>query len=645
MIVSFPLHPSTLTHLFFIATENCPDSFPAFSQTIIFTMFHLTNSAAFVLINLALFLCFLTTCATDFNSLVAEHPLNAFSQFSKDGPIIPVVMKKYYFRGRFGPSAMHSAFIPRNLTYLHHPSGEQFIAGADFLNMYYYNTPTVMTEKDRTAHGKVHLNYGARVFILLHAFHLTREPAPGYAPVVTGVPQSWKMAGAVQTPTKDTISFGDPDRFLHSVPPFAVAMEVPLSAEQTITIPHPSTILINGDYVRQYSLAFVQSDMSSFPAPALPSRFTNFVTGRNVNPSNNPPIPARDCPRWLHDLYVTPNRGGLEGEPAYWRTWHAMIDPVYWCYFGHEHGSYPGNTYRPAYDYTTYKVLGADGLPADESHGGFKTFTMQQPDNRLVVLTMHVHLAHARRFKQRHHTMILAVVSGSGEVQMELFMKADFGGGHMYMVTGRTPIDEEEAAIQAEVKESGRVGDRIFNVLNIDDNFPQSLNRSFLMKGNYLNGPDSIRSGLYEQWRAAPASCTGRNSYQFGEFIIDVRDLATAMRTQHTRRDNRLQVMHGQSLKRVLMIRSGDIEIAERYCIPQVTERASNGIFYSDPYIQSVHNGPSKLSVRQFVQHEFPGLLLHRGLLRASDPWSGWYEYDAKTGFEHIEMATQRLKN
>lgn len=610
-------------------------------------MFHLIKPGSFNLVLCAALIA--SVCAiesTNFHTpSSAEHPLNALSHFRKDGPFTPVVMNRYYFTDRYGPSAMNAAFVPRNLTYVHHPTGAPFITGADFLNLFSYSTPSRMTRNQRAHHGRIHLNYAARAFIIMYAFHLGREPAHNYRPVVTGVPRSWKMVGIVRSPTKMKVTFGDPTRFLHSVAAFAVAMEVPVPATHTITIPHPRSILINGHYVRQYSVAFVDRDMSAFPAPKLPSPFTSFLTGARVNPVENPPRPARDCPEWLHDVQVTPNRRRLRGEPSHWRTWHPMIDPMYWCYYGHEHGSYPGRAYRPKYDYPTHKVIGADGRPAEESDGGFKTFTIRQPDNRLVVLTVHMHLAHARRFKERHHTMLLAVLSSSGKVEMELSMKADFGGGHMYMVKGRTPIDSEELSIQNEVKKSGHVGNRIFNVLNIDSRFPRSLDRSFSIKGNYRNGPDAVRLGLYEQWMAAPASCTGPNSYQFGEFIFDVRDPGTAMRTQRTRTDDRLQVMRGQSLKRILLIRSRDIQIGEHHCLPDVAQRAPHGFFYTDPYFKRVQSGGYRSSVRQFMRHGFKQLTLRRGLLRAADPWSGWYDYDARPGFEHIEMATDRLKN
>lgn len=48
------------------------------------------------------------------------------------------------------------------------------------------------------------------------------------------------------------------------------------------------------------------------------------------------PIPNQKCPAWVHDAYRVKDPDGQ------WRDgWHPPIDPVYWCYFDHEHGSKP----------------------------------------------------------------------------------------------------------------------------------------------------------------------------------------------------------------------------------------------------------------------------------------------------------------
>lgn len=175
------------------------------------------------------------------------------------------------------------------------------------------------------------------------------------------------------------------------------------------------------------------------------------------------PKPNTKCPRWLHEMYITkPDPVHTEStmnpdEPLYWKTWHPSIDPIYWCYFDHEHGDYPGDM-LPTFGYTAFKN---DNEP--ESNEGFKVSAFSLPDDpdsinkpvpedrsaenicdkdnqifqnkgRMVVMTVHAQLARARRFSTRDHTGILSVyrkgeAEGSSDdvLEMSTNMKLDFG--------------------------------------------------------------------------------------------------------------------------------------------------------------------------------------------------------------------------
>ncbi len=585
-----------------------------------------------------------------------EHPLNRFSVSTNQQSIEPVVMKKYYFTARNGwMSAEAASFVPRSLTYVHFPNGSSFLTNADVLNTFAHYLPRPASADNVENNGKIHLNYPARVFAIMQSFSLWRKPKSSYTPLVQGVPRSWKLIGPVRTLTGSNVWLGDPKRLRHHVKGYAVAMEVPLSADNVVTVPYPHSIFIDGHYVRHIAFAFTRPDMSTIPAPRIPAPFQSRLHQRTVNPLKDLPIPNTDCPEWLHDAYVVPNKNPLDaavtGEPAFWRTWHPSIDPVYWCYFDHEHGSFPGKNYRPSYGYTSFKNLGSDQTPEDESHGGFKTFSIPQADGRVVVMTAHMHMASARRFTTRHHTIIFTVLSGpNGAVEMELFMKADFGPGTMYMKQGRIPIDTEQEKIFWSSKDSVSRGDRIFNVLNIDDDFPNSLDRDFLIKGNLYtaisaNNPRYIQNGLYEQWKAPLASCAGPVEPYIPVFVFDIRDPSTAMRNRHTRSDEDMQEMNGQALKRILMIRGKGVEVATGHCLSSAMNRSSDGTFYTDPYFKSVVDGPSNQAIKQFIAPAFQRLVLKQGLLRAHDCWSGWYKYNGESGLQHIEKATIKLKN
>ena len=130
------------------------------------------------------------------------------------------------------------------------------------------------------------------------------------------------------------------------------------------------------------------------------------------------------------------------------------------------------------------------------------------------------------------------------------------------------------------------------------------LNRSFKIKGNVdaaiaSGDPHFISNGQYEQWKAPLASCAGPIYPYRPLFVFDIRDPSTAMRSADTRLDQDLQELNGQSLKRILMIRSREIEIAVEHCLDGVTSRSRDGSFHTDPYFLTVESGPGSRALRQ----------------------------------------------
>lgn len=85
------------------------------------------------------------------------------------------------------------------------------------------------------------------------------------------------------------------------------------------------------------------------------------------------PQPNQACPAWVHDLWMTT---GPDGQ--LYRTWHPQIDPVYWCYYGHEHGTDPdycAPNWEPPFDFVAQK----HGM--SEPHAGFKVYVVTGEDN------------------------------------------------------------------------------------------------------------------------------------------------------------------------------------------------------------------------------------------------------------------------
>lgn len=601
-------------------------------------------------------LCFATIGST--NSMYPEHsylnhPLYTLSGFSSFQPN-PSILRKYYFHHDSERLVNRMLFAPRAASYVYHPARTPFASNVDVLA-----TPGIALDsgnKDVTI--EVHLNAPARVIVLIAMQGASPSELKG-VPELSGAPTSWRPLSFVIDPSPPT-QLGDPSRWednLFSLPGFAAAVEAPLAEDLSIRLPHPFTLMVNGLKGFVYTLLFAKPGdgdvLEPFPAPSLPSRFTSFRLpdtdgGSTVDPSSDPPVPNRSCPSWLHDLYITPTRtlpaiASKTGEPPYWRTWHPPIDPIYWCYYDHEHGSYPG-PYIPTFDYTAFKTPD-DIEPSgrqNETHVGFKVFTLPIENyTRLVVISVHMHLSDARRFTERRHTTVVAVLRKTGPggsekwtLEMELNMKMDFGPAEASYKNGTTqPFDATGWEIEHDLLSRRVEAGRRFNVLNIDENFPQSVDPAFLIKGDISKGIAAISNGLYEQWRGPLNTCSGSNGTLNRGFNFDVRDPSSAMRTTKTETTGDMQKMNGKSMNRIIFISTDGVEIGKEFCffnafdsdaVVNLDDKSDE--FYTDPYFQRVHTGPERWSIRQTMVPNFKTVVLEPGHYTPVDVWGGWYE-------------------
>lgn len=599
-----------------------------------------------------------------------NHPLYTLSEFSSTKPN-PVILKKYYFYYDSEQLVNRMLFAPKAANYVYHPSRSEFAAQADILL-----TPGIGLDagnKDVTI--EAHLNGPARVIVLITAQGASPSELTGM-PVLSGAPLTWRPLGFVIAPSSPT-KLGDPSRWnenMFSLPGFAAAVEIPHDDDLVIRLPHPSTISVNGLTAFVYALLFAQPGegdvLKAFPTPEIPAPFKslplpNVDREETIDPSAEPPVPNRSCPAWLHDLYVAPTRtlstiASDTREPPFWRTWHPPIDPIYWCYYDHEHGSFPG-PYLPTFEYTAFKTLDeTEPLGRqNESHAGFKVFTLPIENfERLVVIVVHMHLSYARRFTQRRHTVVLAVLRKSGPqeaekwtLEMELNMKMDFGPAEASYKNGTTqPFDSTGWAIEHELLEKGVEAGRRFNILNIDENFPNSVDTNFLIKGDINQGVVAVSNGLYEQWRGPLASCSGSNGRINRGFNFDVRDPATAMRTIAAKSMNDLQKMNGKSMNRIIFISENGVQIGTEFCYFNAFDSDAvvklgkhNGEFYTDSYFQRTHAGPGIWSAHQTIVPGFKTVSFRPGHYTPVDVWSGWFDFEgdgvARRRFLDIERS------
>ena len=212
-----------------------------------------------------------------------------------------------------------------------------------------------------------------------------------------------------------------------------------------------------------------------------------------VHPERDSPIPNHMYPEWLHDLPATSRRScgmnqgsgrreaaEMSNDPTAFRAGNPMIDPVYWCNYDHEHGSYPGPHYRPALAYMAWKTPdeSTETGRQSETREGCKVLRFQSSDGRMVVLTVDMHISRARRFLTRHHTVVSVVVE-SGKVTVELSFKSDFGPDLGRARGGPVNLNAALVAIEREVKNVRSIlALRKFIVLNITTDYHASLNRS-----------------------------------------------------------------------------------------------------------------------------------------------------------------------
>ena len=148
----------------------------------------------------------------------------------------------------------------------------------------------------------------------------------------------------------------------------------------------------------------------------------------NGTPSPQPPVPAgrerprpnQTCPGWVHDQYVAT---GPDGKT--YPTWHHQIEPAYWCYHRHEHGSDPRHfapNHAPVFGY----AAAAHGM--NEAHEGFKTSVFDDGRGHRWMITHHFGTAGLARACNRFHTVGIAVRRKSDNLLLaDLHLMADFG--------------------------------------------------------------------------------------------------------------------------------------------------------------------------------------------------------------------------
>lgn len=592
-----------------------------------------------------------------------QHPLfqdQYFNEYSEQ--LSPVIMSRYY---RHVPSmnarrndlmlfAVGKATYSTDVSSLRKETGwKTLFENLDILLVSGFGKPASSSEKNQGG-LEVHLTRRARVFVLLYGSKIHPHKFSNEWKVDGLDENMWQVSGAkgVYLPNNITNVVGDKtrvgDRF--HLPRTGVLIES-VQPVDYVRLPHPSEFQVDGKTVKRYSLLFARDDnmdtIRRIPYPSIPNSAPSCGNGPDLQ-NLLKPVPNRLCPAWLHDLWRVNTRDEIVaqklGELMHWRTWHPSIDPVFWCYYDHEHGSYPGN-HKPMFGYTAWKTPddGTANGRQDESHEGFKVFSFSLENSRkFVVIVAHMHVAVPRRFRVRHHTVSFAILDEIWNLELELHMKMDFGAAVVTLKDkSDIPINEHEERILTELRGKGRRASRRFNVLNIDEGYPDTVDDRYLRPIDDEPTEKNLRKmlrGIYEKWSGPLNSCMKSRSGLNKGMIFDIRNPSTGLRSKTTspttfrdgKEESSLQQLSGNSGNRMIVIpeRTGGIDVGIEYCRFDVfrSETGINlqttaGVFYTDPYFEVVHHGPGDFSIRQFIRHDLETIHIPHGKIIVQDPW------------------------
>ena len=332
-----------------------------------------------------------------------------------------------------------------------------------------------------------------------------------------------------------------------------------------------------------YTLLLAEADGSAPIPPTVPA-------------GKEKPVPNTTCPTWVHDSYTTTGPDGRE-----YATWHPQIDPTYWCYFGHEHGSDPSGMggYMPYFDYVAYH-----NNRQDERHEGFKGFVVQ--DGSLTwYLNIHATVSMIMRTCIPLHTVVVAATNASGELVAEIAFKGDFG--ETVANTGdrallKSTACDQEALLAQDTKAEKRV--RVLNDPNYED------------KG-------------YEQWRMIGSDFLGLE-FNSGNITMDIRNPMTGCNglrcstglLTNPKNDGEIK-NHGE--RRTINFHNG---VKLTYNLTHdLNDGVADGFFYTNSYGNALAQEGEEGSIRQFIQ---PGLNVAgpSGFHGTQDAWHAIYEKD-----------------
>ncbi|MCA9835440.1 MAG: hypothetical protein KC422_00930 [Trueperaceae bacterium] len=324
----------------------------------------------------------------------------------------------------------------------------------------------------------------------------------------------------------------------------------------------------------QYVLLFAESDGSPSAEPALPE-------GQTERPQAN-----QTCPDWLSNSWVAAGP-----DDRLYKSWHPQIDPIYWCYYRHEHGSDPSLVgYEPVFDYVAYY-----NNRQNERHEGFKGFALI---DKGIGWYINVHATSGligRACVQFHTVVFFARDMATGEKLLELSYKGDFGA----IVNG----NNDAQVIQPQLE-------------NCPDQ--SAVAESTLARKKlriFQNGKDP---GNYERWDGGTSRYLGMSFPNWSTGMgIDIRDPMTGCNNASCTAASFTETAGEQR-----SIRFHELGFSYNNLLDKSDGKAGDGYFYTDPY-GTVQDDDAKNTLRQYIKPGFEALL--DGQFITQDAWRGLY--------------------
>ena len=313
----------------------------------------------------------------------------------------------------------------------------------------------------------------------------------------------------------------------------------------------------SNEWREMYLILLSEADGQPTPTPPAPDGFT----------AGTPNTP---CPAWVHDLHTTIGPDGAE-----YQTWHPPIDPVYWCYFGHEHGSNPALI--PGNPLIGYEYV-ASNVPQSEPNMGFKEFIFKDLSGEYWVrFIIHAGTASDRRVCAQFHTLYVSVYDLDGNEKFGVGFKADYGAAFA----------------------TSDAGDDVLTPTDCGYSMPALVNEVDDQQRRRINV--GAGSDNYETWdsREETPQVLNLGMVQF-DHAFDIRDPMSHCVNMTCNSVVVRDPMDDNATRRTLLMASwrSDFEFDADHAV-------GSGEYYTDAYADGLLSPTDPLAVRQFAEEGF----------------------------------------